>query len=52
MQGIFATAPLDGTAWLKIVTVSAVIFIWLWAERRFSLRKIALPIESHPQLST
>lgn len=49
MQGIFATAPLDETAWFKVVTVSAVIFVWLWAERRFSQRKIALPIESHPR---
>ena len=43
MQGIFATVPLDGTAWLKIVTVSAVIFVWLWFERKFSQSKIALP---------
>ncbi len=42
MQKIFATAPLDGTAWLKIITVSAVIFVWLWAQRRF-IGKIAAP---------
>ncbi len=36
MQRIFATAPLDGAAWLKVITVSAVIFAWLWVERRFN----------------
>lgn len=41
MQDIFATASLDGTAWLKIVTVSAVIFIWLWVERVISQGKIS-----------
>jgi len=41
MQGIFITAPLDGTAWLKVITVSAVILLWLIVERRLSLK--ALP---------
>lgn len=48
MQGIFATAPLDGMAWLKVISISAVIFAWLWAARKFIPRKIVLPTESHP----
>ena len=48
MQGIFATAPLDGIAWLKVVTVSAVIFILLRLEARFNQGEIVSPIRSHP----
>lgn len=34
MQGIFITASLGMAAWLKIVTVSAVILIWLKIQQR------------------
>lgn len=44
MQGIFATAPLNGMAWLKVITVSAVIFAWLWIERLINQRKTSAPI--------
>lgn len=38
MQQLFTTAALDGMAWLKVVMVSAFIFLWLRA--RFFIDKI------------
>ena len=37
MQIIFATAPLDDIAWVKVIAVSAVIFLSVWGQRRFAI---------------
>lgn len=33
IQGIFVTASLSATDWLKLATVSSAIFFWLWAAK-------------------